>query len=236
VSSEPAPCSGVPPLAWQLYAQWAPGGDAVELPAQAGFPMDGTTHWVVQVHYNNATALSGHADASGYDLCTTNELRPNDAAVMASGGFQFSIPPRAIDWDITCLYPWGAGALGDYASPHPDVHVFNVMPHMHKLGRSMDVYRLAPGIEQREPIALDDNFSFSSQSSYAADVDIHKGDVIQTRCGWSNPGDTPVGFGEHTSDEMCFAFLAYYPAIANDAKWSWPVPAGSSATVCYDEK
>ncbi len=46
----------------------------------------GTTHWILQVHYNDASGKNvGQTDNSGYDLCTTDKLRPNDAAVMAPG-------------------------------------------------------------------------------------------------------------------------------------------------------
>ena len=56
-------------------------------------------------------------------------------------------------------------------------------------------------------------------------------DVIETRCGWENATDNPVSWGEHTTDEMCFAFLGYYPVV-QDPAWNWAVPAASHATVC----
>jgi hypothetical protein len=235
VSAEPARCSGTPPLSWQLYAQWAPGGDAVELPKEAGFPEEGTTHWVLQIHYNNVQALAGQHDATGYDLCTTDELRPNDAGVMASGDVNFKIPPRSTDYETTCLYPWGAGAFGDYKTPHPDVHVFSVMPHMHKLGRKLDVYKLDRGFTHREVVVESDNFTFGSQSTYPVDVSFTASSMVQTRCGWANGGDAMVPFGETTGDEMCFAFMAYYPVVKDDF-WNWVVPSASDATLCYEGK
>ena len=42
-----------------LYG-WAPGVGSFELPKEAGLPANnGTTHYVVQVHYNNISALAG---------------------------------------------------------------------------------------------------------------------------------------------------------------------------------
>lgn len=233
VSPEPARCSGTPPGEWQLYAQWAPGGDAVELPKEAGFPEEGTTHWALQIHYNNLQALAGQHDATGYDLCTTEELRPNDAGVMASGDVNFKIPPRVAKYETTCTYPWGAGVFGDYRTPHPDVRVFSIMPHMHKLGRSVDVYKIDRGLTHRETIVEADNFTFGNQSTYLVDFNITQSSTIQTRCGWANPGDTPVRWGEKTGDEMCFAFMAYYPAVTQGL-WSWSVPAASTGTLCYE--
>ena len=83
-----------------VYA-WAPGGEAFDLPAAAGLPIEGKTHFVVQMHYSNLRHLAGQTDASGVDLCATAALRPNDADVLAVGSTKFSIPPRStlrVDW------------------------------------------------------------------------------------------------------------------------------------------
>ena len=45
---------------------------------------------MVQVHYANPTHAPGHLDASGFDVCTTAQLRPNDAGIMAFGTMSFT--------------------------------------------------------------------------------------------------------------------------------------------------
>ncbi len=52
------------------------------------------------------------------------------------------------------------------------------------------------------------------------------GDSIRTRCTWNNTTSSPAGFGENTSDEMCFNFISYYPRIESGL-WSWLAPSAS---------
>jgi hypothetical protein len=50
---------------------------------------------------------------------------------------------------------------------------------------------------------------------------------VSTRCYWENPTSSTVGFGEDTSDEMCYSFALYYPKI-EAAQFHWTLPAAAS--------
>lgn len=209
VSSTPTPCASFGSVSWQLVAGWAPGADAFELPPEAGFPQEkGTTHWVIQLHYNNAQGLEGQTDRSGFDLCTTDELRPNDAGLIGFGGTTFSIPPRSKK-TITCDYKLPAA--------FPGVTLVRAWPHMHILGTALKSERIAGG--KSDTIVDDPNFSFQSQLSHPVAMKLSANDVVRTSCTWNNATDKAVGFGERTGDEMCFNFLTYYPSLA-----STPIP------------
>src|SRR5262249_39847636 len=65
-SPNPTPCNAGGSVGWRLFGGWAPGGGNVILPPEAGVRESGTTHWVVQVHYNNAKALANQSDSSGF--------------------------------------------------------------------------------------------------------------------------------------------------------------------------
>jgi hypothetical protein len=214
-SPTPTPCSNAGGFGWQLLSVWAPGGKGFELPPEAGMPLEGTTHYVIQVHYSNLMQLDGQKDLSGFDLCTTSELRPNDADIMAFGSMKFSIPAHG-KTDITCKFKSPAGA--------PKITVFGAMPHMHKLGTTISS-TLLPAAGGSTLIAERNPWSFDAQ--YWSDVDqlqISAGDTVATRCAWQNPGDTNVSFGETTSDEMCYVFATYYPRIVSQG-WAWELPA-----------
>ena len=202
-----------------MVAGWAPGGGNVELPPEAGFPESGTTHWVAQVHYNNAQGLAGQVDGSGYDLCTTDKLRANDADIMAFGATKFTIPPRGTR-DMTCDF--------NVPAQLPEIHVFGGAPHMHKLGKSLSTYRIRGGVS--EAVVDQPNFDFQTQVGYPVNVGIKGGDTMRTRCVWQNPGDQSVGFGENTADEMCFMFVSYYPKIESSL-FNWALPA--AAATCH---
>jgi copper type II ascorbate-dependent monooxygenase-like protein len=213
-STEPFPCEAFGSAAWKLVAGWAPGGTNLELPPEAGFPENvGTTHWVVQVHYNNAKAQTG-TDQSGYELCTTETLRPNDAGVLAFGSTSFSIPPRSTT-TVRCDYPLGP--------QFANVKLFNASPHMHTRGAALSTERLPGGTGTPETILDQKAFSFEAQANYPITKSVAPGDVMRTRCTWKNPGDTAIGFGEGTSDEMCFDFIGYYPNIPDQAPFGIPI-------------
>ena len=218
VSAQPTPCSAGGSAAWRLYGGWAPGGGNIELPPAAGVRENGNTHWVVQVHLNNSKGLVGQTDTSGFDFCSTDKLRPNDAETMAFGSINFSIPPRATR-DLAC--DWSVPAyLGN-------LHVFAMSPHMHKLGKAMSSTIVRGGTQT--PLVDVKAFDFSSQSSYPTNLDIKAGDTIRTHCVWNNTTDQVVSFGENTGNEMCFDFAFYYPKVTTPL-WSWTTP--SLTAVC----
>jgi len=209
----PQPCTASGSISWRLVSGWAPGGQNLETPPEAGFPEVGTTHWILQVHYNDASGKNvGQTDNSGYDLCTTDKLRPNDAAVMAPGTIKMTLPPRATT-DITC--EWNPLLLGK-------VHVFGATPHMHTLGTKMSTYVTRAG--QKTKVVDPPSFDFNYQTYYPTSADIQDGDTVSTRCAWNNSTDQSVTWGENTGDEMCFDFLSYYPAVTSPL-WSWTTPS-----------
>jgi hypothetical protein len=196
---------------------WAPGGGPFELPPEAGYPQDpGTRHYMVQVHYNNAQGLKDQEDASGYDVCTTEQLRANDADTMASGTVKINIPART-NQEVTCDYDWPQDA--------GKVHIVGGSAHMHKLGRKANAILLPKA--GGGPVTVMDvpAFDFSTGgASPPSNVDIQPGDTLRTMCGWQNNTDATVKMGEGTGDEMCFNFMMYYPRITKPG-WQWITPA-----------
>jgi hypothetical protein len=218
MSNDPVVCDASTSASWKLISGWAPGGGNLELPREAGFPIEGTTHWVLQVHYNNTRNLSGQSDNSGFQVCETEQLRPNDAGVLAFGAMEFNIPPRVSSFSVQCDY-----TLDDR---YQGVKFFSAAPHMHKLGRSIGTQLLRGGNGTPETVFEQNPFNFENQANFKLDDKaVSPGDVMRTRCNWANPTDQEVSFGEKTSDEMCFNFLAYYPAIPDSSLG--PIPTQS---------
>ncbi len=209
----PTECGLGQSAGWRFIGGWAPGGSAYELPAEAGFPQEGTTHYVMQVHYNNQQGLDGQLDESGFDLCTTDKLRANDADVMASGTIDINLAPRS-GTDKTCGFTWPAGKI----------HVFGASPHMHRLGTSLSITRVRKNAGD-EKILDRPNFDFNGGGGgEPTSVDLEQGDSIRTHCGWKNTSDAAVTYGENTSNEMCFGFMMYYPRITSSI-WRFGIPA-----------
>ncbi len=179
VSPTPTPC---PPLGaegtWKSLYGWTPGVTNFEMPPEAGFPLEGTTHYVVQVHYANTAGLTGQMDASGFDLCTTDVLRPNDADIMAFGTTTFSIPANG-SLDITCDVPVPVYGV--------TTHLIAALPHMHQLGRTISTHAYPGGVGAPVDLGTVADWDFNRQSwLHIADV-LAPGDVVSTRCAWDNP-------------------------------------------------
>jgi hypothetical protein len=173
--------------------------------------MDATTHYYVQVHYNNIQGLVGETDSSGFDLCSTPDSRPNAADMVAFGTVNITLPPNQTT-ARDCQYQWPVAA--------GIVHAIAAFPHMHKLGTSiwtkLDPSGAATDLGQNAP------WNFNNQPFIPIDATINPGDKIETRCEWTNTTPATVNFGENTEDEMCFSFTMYYPRATTFKTWLKP--------------
>ena len=203
VSTTPEPCSFTQPN-WKLIYAWGPGTPPHVLPAEAGYPLEASTdtHFVLQVHYNNLNALEGETDQSGIDLCTTEELRPNDADIMAFGGTDLSLAANATTTTSCAIN------IPSLLSSYFPVTVFQAWPHMHQLGSALD-----SSVNGGSMLVDVPNYDFNYQNTYPLNVEVAAGQTITTNCTYQNTTPNTVGFGEDTADEMCFNFVSYYPRI-----------------------
>lgn len=227
-STTPTPCNSGGSLQWRMVMGWAPGAKGFELPPEAGFPIktSGNTHYVVQMHYSNPTALTGQTDTSGFDLCT-GPPRANEADVLAFGTQNIPLKARST-LDQTCsLTIQSVGGIS-----FDNIHLIAAMPHMHQLGTEMSTTLTPKAGGPSHDLGTDLKFSFQTQAWYGIGptpqgLVIHTGDQIATRCKWVNPSDDDVKFGENTADEMCYSFTMYYPKIQSGL-WSWAAPSALS--------
>jgi hypothetical protein len=215
VNPTPTPCSAAMATSWRMVFGWAPGSKSFEFPQDVGYPQDSTTHYVMQVHYNNILHRAGQLDSTGVDFCTTDQLRANEAGALLFGPHSFQIPPRSTT-DLTCDVKLPAAIT-------TPLHVFSAMPHMHQLGASIAVTRVATASEPEEDLGARTAWDFGNQYYEPVDAVLNPGDTVRTRCVWKNDGDTMVTFGETTQDEMCFSFTMYWPRITAPG-WTWATP------------
>ena len=211
LSAEAAPCS-FKREDWRLVSGWAPGGGNLELPQEAGFPEEGTTHWALEIHYRNPKNIDSQVDNTGYDMCSTDQLRANDADVMATGSMAFTIPAHS-DYQLDCSFK--------YPLDYPKLHVFSASPHMHNFGREMRT-EISGRVLVHQP-----SYDFLNQYAMPANAEILPGDNLGTRCRWKNDSDNAVPWGEELGTEMCNDYITYYPKIAASG-WNWHTPARSA--------
>lgn len=210
----PKVCGPSGPLNGRLISVWAPGAEAFILPPEAGMPLDGTKHYMIQMHYSNLMQLEGQTDRSGFDLCTTETLRPNDADILAFGTLNINVPPHGKS-DRTC----------DLVVPAdlPTMNLFYAGPHMHTYGALISG-RVTHANGSKYELPSRDPWSFDNQYWDQISTTAAPGDTVTVRCAWNNPTEKAITFGEKTEDEMCYMFAAYWPRITLP-QWNWQATA-----------
>ncbi len=216
-SGTPVACNPGPSFAAPMIYAWSQGGLPLVLPAEAGFRQDASTHYLVQVHYNNAANVTNPTDATGFDLCTTSTLRKYDADVVAFGTQAISVPPHATT-DLKSCYTVPDAFDGR--------RFFGAFPHMHQIGKSISTTLLRQGGGAPIDMGTEAAWDFKNQPWISIDAVIHKGDVVKTNCVWNNTTSLSVQFGQNSENEMCYSFSAYYPAAPSIG---WATPATFSS-------
>jgi len=196
-AQEPGPgytCFGGPTqLGTELLAGWAPGNQAVLMPAGTGIALDGARKLVIQVHYNT-TNTNGQTDRTTIDLQVSDGVA-NQALMLPVRG----------DVNLAPLDP-DAIAQGSLTLPNlaPTGRIWGEAMHMHTRGTRAKL------TTQNSCLMDLANWDFHWQHFYwyAQPVTVHAGDTIGIECHYDMSNETqPIHWGEGTGDEMCISFL-----------------------------
>jgi len=114
-----------------------------------------------------------------------------------------------------------------------EVTVYRLVPHMHLLGKDIELRATFPGEKERVLIRIPEwDYNWQEQYELKEPLKVPKGTILKVHATFDNSGDNPnnptsppkaVRFGEQTTDEMCFVFLG----IASKSPiWRILVPEG----------
>lgn len=186
---------------------WAPGARPTVMPEGQGMLLPAGTAVVVQVHYHNRTgATEKDRTRIGVHFATRPvEKRVRAIPVLNRG---FLIPAGAERHVVRASYT---------LPPTWNLHATAVSPHMHLLGREMNVTATYPDGTARPLIRIDEwDFHWQGSYTFAAPVPLPGGTRIDVEAVYdnstrnrSNPNAPPrdATWGEGTTDEMCIAFI-----------------------------
>ncbi|XP_067141872.1 DBH-like monooxygenase protein 1 [Centruroides vittatus] len=205
---------------------WALGGESFILPKHVGLPFGGKDgiFFLLEIHYDNPNLMSGIVDHSGLRLYYTTHLRKFDAMTLVVGAVYepcVIIPPNDDNFivaghgDPKCLSP---------AIPANGIKIFAVSLHMHLLGRKF-VLRHFRGNKELQPIVSEKNYDYYFQEYHylQKEVTVLATDHLVAECTYNSIGRNITTFGGlGTKDEMCLAFILYYPKIARSFAISAP--------------
>jgi mono/diheme cytochrome c family protein len=187
---------------------WAPGSAPQNLPEGTGVLVPRGARIVVQVHYK-PNGLE-EIDATQIGLKYARGPVYQDMFVLPVWNRTFTIPADARD------YPVNASLTLPQAV---NITLRAVAPHMHLLGREMQVTATLPDGERRCLIYIDDwDFHWQGQYDFAQPIPLPAGTRIDVAARYDNSElnhnqpsfpPIPVSWGERTTDEMCIAFIAF---------------------------
>ncbi|XP_014787901.1 DBH-like monooxygenase protein 1 homolog [Octopus bimaculoides] len=214
-----------------VFYAWAIGGGKFTFPEQAGMSI-GTSNdpvaFILEIHYDNPLNLKGHFDSSGIEMILIPAKRKYDAAMVEIGyyvdakksPFSQLIPPfvRNFRYFGYCL-PNCQQHLRRSSFPRrwkiPGIKIFGVLLHSHLLGRKMALHHYRNGTIL-PPIVQDSSYDFNYQEMkfLHRPVTVLMGDILKVECVYDSTNIRNFTYGgQSTKEEMCLAYILYYPKI-----------------------
>lgn len=199
-AADPGPgytCFGGPGVSSRWIVGWAPGGGAMNYPQGTGVRLNGGRKAVMQVHYNLANGA--FPDRTTIDLKLAPSVT-NEATIQNIAAFNLNLPPGQPLVEQS----------GEITIPAqiPQVRVWGVAPHMHVLGKTMNVSVIRNG--QSSCLSQVNRWDFHWQgfSLFTDPLTVQGGDTVRITCGFDTTSrNTTTTWGEGTEDEMCIAFF-----------------------------
>ncbi|XP_029437160.1 putative DBH-like monooxygenase protein 2 [Rhinatrema bivittatum] len=231
VTSEVGDCYGSDPTfsqCSQVIFGWAVGGSAFHLPKDVGIPL-GTSldplYIRLEIHFSNFDAKEGIFDNSGITIFYTPELRKHDAGILQVGVFTFPmhfIPPGAENYKS-----YGLCKTEKFHEvngwPVENMKVLAYLLHSHLTARGIKVIHYRNGT-QIGVLGQDDKYDFRLQESrhHRYTIDFNVGDEVLVECTANTMDRDDVTYGgPSTLNEMCLAFLFFYPRNNISTCWSY---------------
>ncbi|XP_071944655.1 DBH-like monooxygenase protein 1 [Antedon mediterranea] len=201
----------------QIYA-WSVGGGALTFPEHVGYRIGGENeikYLQLNIHYDNPQFLTGIRDSSGVRIYYTPTLRQYDSSMMMigfPGSSLFIIPPRE---EAFRVYGSCSATCTKQMLSGEEMKIFAVSFHAHLAAIAMRLTHYRNGKYIGE-ISRDKTYDFNLQEfRYLKDEWIVKpGDDLLVECVYKTMDREKVTFGGLSSrDEMCSAFIFYYPKV-----------------------
>ncbi|KAK3669138.1 hypothetical protein LTR78_010983 [Recurvomyces mirabilis] len=200
------PCNG-------FVTEWAPGMSARTFEDGFGKPFgaDLYQYAMLETHYNNPGGTANQTDAASYEFIYTDSPVATEIGTLTLGDMQvngwFMDPGKPLVAHSTictpeCTSKWPAEGITAVAVFH----------HMHYRGVNARVQIIRNGTEIA-PLSELYDFQYGYQFSKAlSNIQLLPGDQLITTCEYDTMNDTtPVAGGQSSRDEMCFAWVDYYP-------------------------
>ena len=176
------------------------GSDEYHFPEGVAVKVEAGQQLFLNIHLFNASDIDYVDRVTGIEFLTTEADNVDAFAEMIfAGTVLFDIPNNGVDYTSS----------GDCVLKS-DSTLINIWPHMHQVGKHMKV-------EHEGTVIHDEPFSFNEQKNYPKEpIALRSGDRLRVTCTWNNTTTAEIGFGDKSTDEMCFAGFYRYPATGDE--------------------
>lgn len=191
---------------------WAPGNLPQFLPDGIARPLPKGSDVVIQVHYHANGKPEEDITSVGLYFGKKKATKYLQILPLVAG---LNIPPGEGNYKTSMTF----------GLPF-DSHAIFIVPHMHLLGKSMEVTATLPDGSTKPMIRIDDwDFNWQDTYTYKDGFALPKGTKLGLKAVYDNsvknprqPNNPPkaVSWGEATTDEMCIAFIGYVADNPND--------------------
>ena len=183
---------------------WAPGNQASFLPDGIGRSLPRQSDIIVQVHYHPQGKAETDRSKIGLYFAKKPIKQVMHWGIVINPGLE--LPPGQSNIEVKAA--WEVPV---------DVTAHSVAPHMHLLGRDMQISVKFPDGHVQDLIKIPDwDFNWQYTYQFEKPLDIPKGSLVylvshydNSEANPNNPHKPPklVKWGEATTDEMCIGFL-----------------------------
>jgi hypothetical protein len=190
---------------------WAPGYRPVTLPDGIAFLLPANSRIVIQVHYH-PHGPAPLPDQTQVGIYYARSKPTKLMRVLPLINDQFTIPPGDPNYRVTTSF-----SLPVF--PPINAHVWLIAPHMHLLGRKMNVQATNVIGQSLCLIDIEDwDFNWQGMYRFKDPIAVPAGTTLALEAFYDNSADNvrnpndppkPVSWGEATTDEMCIAFVGF---------------------------
>ncbi|KAK3098156.1 hypothetical protein FSP39_016749 [Pinctada imbricata] len=194
-----------------LLSVWVIGSKGECMHKDAGFRIgpNGYKKLAIQMHWTNSDRRGNLHDSSGMVVHITPRLRPYDAGILWTGQSYMEIPPGQSSYSIngSCTEECTKAMFKE------DIKLIGALSHMHLTGKGQTVEQYRGGQLLRTVLETK-TYSYNRPEPlmFPEPITVKAGDELRTMCTYDTSSRKRITFGgDSTDDEMCIAFIQFYP-------------------------
>jgi len=207
--------------AMDLVYVWAPGDGEFVLPEFLGasiFGEDGFQGFNIEIHYDNPELEEGVVDSSGVEFFYSTTVREVELGVLQVGDPFVTLNGHSVGEGYNVhQFDCPSSCSGLYLADGEPVTVLREYLHMHAVGARMTNEQIRNDDVVRT--ASTEVWEFNANGNIATKQEPYQllpGDSFRTKCYYNGNSDSV--FGLASQEEMCIAFLYYYPRRTFDVQ------------------